>query len=93
VKSLIGGEFGGHKFGPGAGASEGQEGEGEGEGEERVQLGRQEIVSIPEHCPSCNALGESLTALTDIPHFKEVTASTPLSSLCLHVSPSLIRIF
>jgi hypothetical protein len=92
VKSLIGGEFGGHKFGPGAGASEGQEGEGEGEveGEERVQLGRQEIVSIPEHCPSCNALGESLTALTDIPHFKEVP---PLTSLCLHVSPSLIRIF
>ena len=36
------------------------------------RLGRTEVISIASHCPSCNALGESLTALTDIPHFKEV---------------------
>lgn len=64
VKTLIGGEFGGLKLGAGSGGEDG--------GEEQVHLGRQEIVSIPDHCPSCNCLGESLTALTDIPHFKEV---------------------
>ena len=36
------------------------------------RLGRTEVISIASHCPSCNALGDSLTALTDIPHFKEV---------------------
>lgn len=41
------------------------------EGEE-VRLGRSEIISLPSNCPSCCAPGESLTALTDIPHFKEV---------------------
>ena len=42
------------------------------EEEEEVRLGRTEVVSIPSHCPNCSHLGESLTALTDIPHFKEV---------------------
>lgn len=37
-----------------------------------VRLGRSEVVSIPSSCPNCNAMGESLTALTDIPHFKEL---------------------
>jgi len=37
-----------------------------------VQLGRAAPVSIPSHCPHCGKEGESLTAVTDIPHFKEV---------------------
>jgi len=36
------------------------------------RLGRNEIIKIPEPCPSCNHPGESLTAITDIPHFKEI---------------------
>lgn len=39
---------------------------------EEIQLGRSEAVSIPSQCPNCGSIGESLTALTDIPHFKEV---------------------
>lgn len=35
-------------------------------------LGRSEVISIPSNCPNCSALGNSLTAVTDIPHFKEV---------------------
>ncbi len=42
------------------------------ESDTNVQLGRREPVSLSANCPSCNALGESLTAITDIPHFKEV---------------------
>lgn len=37
-----------------------------------VRLGRSEAVSIPGECPNCQAEGELLTAMTDIPHFKEV---------------------
>ena len=40
--------------------------------EDAVRLGRSEVVSIPSPCPHCGVEGESLTALTDIPHFKEV---------------------
>ena len=39
-----------------------------------VRLGRSEVISIPSPCPNCQKMGESLTALTDIPHFKEVLA-------------------
>ena len=43
------------------------------------RLGRSEAVLIPSQCPNCNALGESMTAMTDIPHFKEVsTSQSPL---------------
>jgi zinc finger protein len=38
-----------------------------------IRLGRSEVISIPSQCPNCQAMGESLTALTDIPHFKEVS--------------------
>ncbi len=37
-----------------------------------VKLGRSEIISIPSPCPNCYKDGECLTAMTDIPHFKEV---------------------
>lgn len=37
-----------------------------------IVLGRTEAVSIASLCPNCSQAGESLTALTDIPHFKEV---------------------
>ena len=36
------------------------------------RLGRSEVIRIPQDCPSCKYPGESLTAVTDIPHFKEV---------------------
>ena len=42
------------------------------ETEDSVRLGRQEIISLPGICPNCSTEGESLTAITDIPHFKEV---------------------
>jgi len=42
------------------------------ETEDSVRLGRQEIISLPGMCPNCSTEGESLTAITDIPHFKEV---------------------
>ena len=35
-------------------------------------LGRNEIIKIPQPCPSCYEEGEAMTAVTDIPHFKEV---------------------
>ena len=43
---------------------------GFGNGDER--LGRSEVISIPSQCPNCGTEGNSLTAVTDIPHFKEV---------------------
>lgn len=42
------------------------------ESADSVRLGRTEAVSIPSQCPNCRCEGESLTAFTDIPHFKEV---------------------
>lgn len=39
---------------------------------ESDRLGRSEVISIPSLCPNCRCAGDSLTALTDIPHFKEV---------------------
>lgn len=35
-------------------------------------LDRHEIIRIPQPCPSCRLNGEALTAVTSIPHFKEV---------------------
>jgi zinc finger protein len=35
-------------------------------------LGRSEVIAIPGNCPNCGRMGDSLTAITDIPHFKEV---------------------
>ena len=43
------------------------------ETEESAQLGKQEAVSVPSHCPNCSYLGELLTCITEIPHFKEVS--------------------
>jgi zinc finger protein len=42
------------------------------EDENSVRLGRSEAISIPAQCPNCQGVVESLTAVTDIPHFKEV---------------------
>lgn len=39
---------------------------------EMVRLGRSEIIRIPSNCPNCQVAGDCLTAMTDIPHFKEV---------------------
>ena len=50
--------------------------------EDAVRLGRSEVVSIPSPCPHCGVEGESLTALTDIPHFKEVIIMAFNCSAC-----------
>lgn len=42
------------------------------ETETGVSLGRSEVILIPSHCPNCGTEGDSKTAVTDIPHFKEV---------------------
>ena len=42
------------------------------EGTLNERLGKTEAISIPSLCPHCGKEGESLTALTDIPHFKEL---------------------
>ncbi|CAE7717120.1 zpr1, partial [Symbiodinium microadriaticum] len=76
VHELLGAEFGGHKI---SGSTNMVMGEN---GEEHIELGRQEIIRIPESCPSCNFPGESLTALTDIPHFKEVIIMAFTCSQC-----------
>ena len=43
-----------------------------GFGGKEEDLGRSEVIAIPGCCPNCQAPGNSLTAVTDIPHFKEV---------------------
>ena len=43
------------------------------ETEESAQLGKHEAVSVPSYCPNCSYLGELLTCITEIPHFKEVS--------------------
>lgn len=35
-------------------------------------VGRKDVIAIPSPCPSCFQDGQALTAVTDIPHFKEV---------------------
>jgi zinc finger protein len=52
------------------------------EEEEPGELGRTEAVSLPSPCPHCNRMGESLTALTDIPHFKEVIIMSFCCKIC-----------
>ena len=46
------------------------------------RLGRNEIIRIPQECPSCREEGEALTAVTDIPHFKEVIIMAFNCSAC-----------
>lgn len=46
-----------------------------------ICLGRSEPISIPSNCPNCTEMGESLTALTEIPHFKEVII---MAFVCKH---------
>ena len=50
--------------------------------EEQIELGRQEVIRIPGECPNCSAPGETLTAVTDIPHFKEVIIMAFTCSQC-----------
>jgi hypothetical protein len=52
------------------------------ENEEHIELGRQEVIRIPGECPNCGHPGETLTALTDIPHFKEVIIMAFTCSQC-----------
>lgn len=46
------------------------------------RLGRNEVIRIPQPCPSCGEDGEALTAVTDIPHFKEVIIMAFNCSMC-----------
>lgn len=56
----------------------------ESQGGEVEVLGRTEVLSIPSPCPSCMKEGESLTALTNIPHFKEVIIMSFACKFCGH---------
>lgn len=51
-----------------------------------VDLGRSEVIIIPSPCPNCQQWGEARTAMTDIPHFKEVRQQirTDLNILLCH---------
>jgi hypothetical protein len=52
------------------------------QGEEHIELGRDEAIHIPGECPNCSFPGVTLTALTDIPHFKEVIIMAFTCSQC-----------
>ena len=52
------------------------------ETEDEVRLGRDEVLSIPEFCPNCNKLGDCKTAMTSIPHFKEVVIMAFTCAFC-----------
>jgi zinc finger protein len=54
----------------------------EQDGETVEALGKTEVISIPSLCPSCHKEGESLTALTNIPHFKEVIIMSFTCKFC-----------
>eukprot|EP01033_Poteriospumella_lacustris_P013141 gene13141-9409_t len=54
----------------------------EQDGETVEALGKTEVISIPSICPSCHKEGESLTALTNIPHFKEVIIMSFTCKFC-----------
>jgi hypothetical protein len=56
--------------------------EGDEEGGEHIELGREEAIRIPGECPNCSHPGVTLTALTDIPHFKEVIIMAFTCSQC-----------
>ena len=83
VHELVGGAFGGRQF------SDGTTTLTDENGEEHIELGRQEVVRIPEQCPSCSFPGECLTALTDIPHFKEVRCC-PVQFICRYILYSVV---
>ena len=53
-------------------------------GVKRDPLGslEKDVYRFPATCPSCACQGESLTALTDIPHFKEVMIMAFTCDLC-----------
>lgn len=55
----------------GDGGSGGRD-EGSDDEEDESNFMHREAVRLPENCPACKAPGESLTCMTDIPHFKEV---------------------
>ena len=42
------------------------------ETDKSVNLGRDEVVEIPDMCPNCAKMGKFKSAMTSIPHFKEV---------------------
>jgi zinc finger protein len=46
-----------------------------------VQLGHEEVGSLPSPCPNCSKQGEMRNAFTSIPHFKEVLI---MAFLCQH---------
>lgn len=79
---IIGGQkvFGGEITQTATEGSENVSQENDGEGVHI--LGKTEVISIPSMCPSCHKEGESLTALTNIPHFKEVIIMSFTCKFC-----------
>ncbi|CAM9235745.1 unnamed protein product [Ascophyllum nodosum] len=55
----------------GGGRSEGEEDDHDDVDDDN-DFRHQEAVRLPENCPACGVPGESLTCMSDIPHFKEV---------------------
>eukprot|EP01031_Cornospumella_fuschlensis_P025574 gene25574-30879_t len=50
--------------------------------ESNFHLGRSEALSLPSPCPHCLVMGESLTAITAIPHFKEIIIMSFTCQVC-----------
>ena len=44
----------------------------EGDGEGTAKFGDGDSAALPTPCPNCNKIGEMRTAVTSIPHFKEI---------------------
>ncbi len=51
------------------------------ETEDNARLGKDEVIVIGDNCPNCAKLGEFRSAMTSIPHFKEVLI---MSFHCVH---------
>jgi zinc finger protein len=57
---------------------------------ENIRLGRNEVITIPSSCPNCGHMGESHTAVTDIPHFKEVATTSSFFTLNVNLFVRLL---
>ena len=53
----------------------------EGDGEGTAKFADGDAVALPTLCPNCNKMGEMRTAVTSIPHFKEILIMVFTSSI------------
>ena len=83
-QKVFGGEIGQQTAPSSAETTETTTAEEEKDGDSVNVLGKTEVISIPSMCPSCHKEGESLTAMTNIPHFKEVIIMSFTCKFCGH---------